>query len=367
MDEGKIDINKGRIDINKVDNFDQFYSLTQPIGSVEQGLSNNLYGINHTQSKGVVTENRDSYGLTFFTRPQLNMSTPNLRNIRQMYSLLTNKTTSIHRYIRCMLDPRLSRTRFINGNKEASTKITTELVDENMPFIPILTNNLKSMSGWPDIIAPSYTSTAGSRKEQWSIVDGSIEVNDSFDIDATFRNTKNEPIVMMMQTWLLYMASVFEGMLSPYLDYITTNRIDYNTRIYRLVLDESKRYVKKIAATGASFPVNVPVGKFFDYTDEKKYNDQTKDINIRFKCMGATYNDPILIVEFNEVSAIFNPDVRNMLNGVTHSLKKIPYELLDKLNHRGYPIINRDTYELEWWINKNDPTYKKIEKMLEEK
>lgn len=349
-----------RIDIDKIDTLDRFMAVTQPIGSVEQALSNNLYGINHQQTPGHTPENRDTYGLTFFTRPQLNMTTSNLRNMRLFYSLLTTNRFSIQRYVRNMLDPRLARE--VGGN------INTPLVDERMAFIPVLTNNLKSISGWPDVIAPTFISKQGVRREQWGIVDGSIDIYENFDIDATFRNVKNEPIVMMMQTWLLYMASVFEGMLSPYLDYITSNKIDYNTRIYRLVLDESKRYVKKIAASGASFPVNVPLGKFFDYTDATKYNEQTKEINIRFKCFGAMYNDDILISEFNQTSGIFNSDIRKMLlatNGgklpdSTSTLEVIPYNLMESLNHRGYPLIDQTTYELKWYIAKDSKTYQNL-------
>jgi len=346
------------VDINTIDTLDEFLTLTQPIGSVEKALSNNLYGLNHQQVKGVLQENRDSYGLTFFTRPQLNLSTSNVGNIRQLYSLLTTNNLSIQRYVRCMLDPRLSRP----GGQDL---LPTPLVDEYNGFISVLTNNIKNMSGWPDMVAPIFTSVQGMRKEQWSIVDGSVEIYDSFDLDCTFRNVKNEPIIMMMQTWLLYMAKAFEGMMSPYMDFIAANEIDYNTRIYRLVLDESKRFVTKIAATGASFPINVPTGKFFDYSDENKYNMQTKDINIRFKCNGAMYNDDILIMEFNEVSAIFNKDVRNMLEGKSHNLEEIPQSLLGTFNNRGYPIIDRNTYELKWYINKSSSAYRELVKIIE--
>jgi len=240
-------------------------------------------------------------------------------------------------------------------------------VDESNGFIPILTNTIKNVSGWPDIVAPSFASSSGVRKEQWAIMDGSIEIYEAFDLDCTFRNIKNEPTIMLFQTWLYYMAKVFEGMMSPYIDMISNNEIDYNTRIYRLILDESKRFVTKIAATGASFPVNVPTGKFFDYTDENKYNMQTKDINIRFKCLGAMYNDPILIKEFNEVSAIFNSDVRNLLTGKNNNLEEIPYDLLKYTNNRGYPIINPTTYELKWYLSKSSITYKTLSKLVKDK
>jgi len=350
------------VDINSISTLDELLESTQPIGSIEKALSNNLYGINHEQTKGVLQENRDTYGFTFFTRPQLNLSSPNLRNIRPLYNLLTNNEFTIHRYVRNTLDPRLARP---GGPDKDSIK--SPLVDESNGFIPILTNTIKNVSGWPDIVAPSFASSSGVRKEQWAIMDGSIEIYEAFDLDCTFRNIKNEPTIMLFQTWLYYMAKVFEGMMSPYIDMISNNEIDYNTRIYRLILDESKRFVTKIAATGASFPVNVPTGKFFDYTDENKYNMQTKDINIRFKCLGAMYNDPILIKEFNEVSAIFNSDVRNLLTGKNNNLEEIPYDLLKYTNNRGYPIINPTTYELKWYLSKSSITYKTLSKLVKDK
>ena len=230
----------------------------------------------------------------------------------------------------------------------------------------LLNNTLKSLSGWPDIVTPTFASKAGVRKEQYIQADGAVDIYESFDLDCNFRNTRDEPIILMMQTWLFYMSAVFEGVMSPYLDMIAENEIDYNTRIYRIVMDESKRYVKKIAATGASFPINVPSGKFYDYNDATKYNDQTKEINIRFKCMGAMYNDAILVKEFNETGAIFNPDIRKLINGDTsHNLELIPYDLLERLNHRGYPIIDSDTMELTWWISKDSLTYKELLKSLD--
>jgi len=346
--------------INNIKSLDDFLESSQYIGSLDRAVSNNLYGINHQGVKGVIPENRDSYGLAFFTRPQLNLSNPNLANIRHMYSMLTTDTSSIQMYVRNMLDPRLVY------NKRRPVHST--LVDNQQAFIPILTNNIKTMSGWPDIVTPTFTSKSGVRKEQYSQVDGSTDIYDSFDIDCTFRNTRDEPLLLLMETWTKYMSNVFEGMMSPYMDMIKENEIDYNTRIYRLVLDESKRYVKKIAATGASFPINVPTGKVFDFSDSSKYNDQNKDINIRFKTVGAMYNDDILIKEFNTTVGIFHQEMRKLLdpdnNWKSSTMEKIPFELLPLFNNRGYPIINYDTLELEWWIDKTSITYKSLMKKL---
>jgi hypothetical protein len=72
------------------------------------------------------------------------------------------------------------------------------------------------------------------------------------------------------------------------------------------------------------------------------------------------YNDDILIREFNLTSAIFSKAVRDKLEGKANNLVKIPIALLDIFNNRGIPLINENTLELEWWINKNSLTYKNI-------
>lgn len=358
--------------LQNIESLDDFFAKTQYIGSIDKALSNNLYGINHQSLKPMVLNNKDAMGFTFFTRPQLNLSTPNLRNVRHMYSLLTDNKNSIQMYIRNMLDPRMAlhNTAKKKNMNKAITKgdlksyvdngANSVFVDNKLAFIPILTNTIKSMSGWPDIVAPTFTSKAGTRGEQWSIVDGTTDLLEAFDLDCTFRNVRDEPITMMISTWLKYMSNVFEGMMSPYIDQIAANRIDYNTRIYRLVMDESRRFVKKIAATGASFPVNDPTGRIFDFSDGVNYNDQNNELNIRFKCNGAMYNDDILIYEFNKTNAMFNSNYRNMLNGQPTSLTSIPYNLLQMFNNRGYPYINPETLELRWLVDTNSLTYKNV-------
>jgi len=332
------------------------YFQSMPIGSIEKAIGNNLYGINHTQVPSAVPSNKETYGLTFFTRPQLNMQKDNLRNARIFYPLLTDHPLTIQMFVKCMLDPRL-----MNGYKFYNNKsfgavgnsipaIQTPLVDNQMAFIPILTNNLNSISGWPDVLAPTFTSKSGLFNESYSLVDGVVRNYESFDLDATFRNVKGDPIIYMFYIWLHYMSYVFEGRLIPYIDFITENELDYNTRIYRLVLDKNKETVTKIAATGASFPYTVPMGSFFDFTTDKPYNDQNKDITIRFKCNGVDYQDDILIKEFNKTVTIFNPSMRD--ENRDRYMIKIDKQISGMFNHRGYPRINTDNYKLEWWISK---------------
>ena len=320
---------------------DDLFSMTA-IGPLKTAIGKNLSGFNHRQTPTNIPYNKDVQGLTFFTRPQLNLSGSNVRNIRKLYPLLNINETSVQRYVRCMLDPRL-----MLGN-ENRPPLNCPWVRNDHAFIPVLTNNIMSVSGWDDPATPVFVSDRGNYGEGYAQVDGIVDNYEVSDMDVTFRNLKGDVIVYLFHVWQRYQSYVFEGLMVPYPDMLAENRIDYMTRMYRLVLDPTKTFVTKIGAIGVGFPIGVSMGQFFDFNEETPYNEQTKEITVRFKVIGKMYLDDILIKEFNEVVKIFNPMMKDgTREGV---MQKIPMSLLQLFNHEGYPRVNPNNYELEWWI-----------------
>jgi hypothetical protein len=364
----------GTSEINIDANVDQLLS-NLPVSSISRAIGNNLYGLNLRQTGNPVPRAKDAYGFTFFTRPQLNLSRLNISNYRGFYNLLNDNHNSYQTYTRLMLDPRLA----------ANSDIKCPFVDIQNPFIPILTNNIVSLSGWPDLAVPSYTSPSGLYGQEHSFVDGITNHYEAFDLDVTFRNTKGNPLLYFFYIWVKYESLVFEGILNPYMDMIVENEIDYNTRIYRIVLDQQKRYVTYIGATGASFPINVPTGNLFDYNTDTPYNTKNTEINIRFRSMGFLAFEDILKLEFNKTLAIFNKELAKVLehdmdDSISDAEKarddgsvvyrvsgckyvKVPYYIalsMDNdiysnpffsINYRAYPYINLVTSELEFWVD----------------
>lgn len=354
-----------------------------PIGSVQKAIANNLYGINFRQSGNPIPRSKNHNGFVFFTRPQLNLSTLNISNYRGFYNLLTQNKASYQRFTRCILDPRMGST----GPLDTSPGITSPFVDRYNPFISVLSNNAVTGSGWPDITAPVYTSEAGLYGEEHSMVDGVSNNFEAFDTDFVFKNSRGNPLIYMFYIWVKYQTLVSEGILNPYFDMITEMEIDYNTRIYRIVLDAQKRYISDIACTGASFPLNVPTGNLFDYNSQEPFITKNGEINIRFKSNGFIAFEDIIKYWFNKTVAIFNPDMKKVLEhdldgsvfndavarentGKVYRVSgsryvKIPFLLnmaadidginnrLLSLNHKAVPFINLHTNELEWWIDES--------------
>jgi hypothetical protein len=148
--------------------------------------------------------------------------------------------------------------------------------------------------------------------------------------------------------------------MMPYPDAIVENEIDYQTRIYRLVLDPKMKFVQKIGACGAAFPMASPLGASFNFASDTPYMRDNDQLSIPFKAIGASYLDPILISEFNQVVQEFNPDMKDSRR--SRNYKKLIGNDGRYFNFRGYPRINPTTYELEWWVD--GPEYTEFRKLL---
>lgn len=325
---------------------DELFSR-MPTGSLDRAVFNNLRGVNHRQVRGMVPSNREQPGLIFFTRPQLNMQPDNIRNVRWLSQLLSRESTSMQTYIRCMLDPRLMTG--ISYDDRRIPEISCPLVDNKQAFIPILTNNYISNSGWPSISVPTFTSKAGLYNESISMVDGRVLNSETWDLNVNFRNSLGDPILFLFFVWCVYMSFTFEGKLAPYTDFITENEFDFNTRIYRIVLDYRRKRVTKIASTAAAFPLSVPLGDSFNSDASQTYSEGNKEINMSFRCMGVDYFDPIIAKEFNSVVEIFNPAMKDEVR--TSTMVQLSTRMAQVFNHEGYPHINTKTMELEWWVD----------------
>lgn len=365
-------------EINLLDlEYDDFLRFATPYNSYNKALGTSLYGINHRGVRTLTVHDKDQQGYVFFTRPQLNLIDDNLRKSRHFFNLMVDDRNSIFRYVRNLLDPRLGSRKDKDYNSGGETFVTgagaaniPEYLDNNNAFIVPFTNYITSCTGWPEPIVPTYASKEGVNGEQYMQVDGRMDINNVYDISCTFRNPKESPILFISYYWALYSTLVFDGTFLPEHDMLAANEIDYNTRIYRIITDETKTKVKYISATGASMITAPNIASIFNYNEGNPYLDQNRELTINFKSAGATYQDPILIDEFNKTVGIFNPDMMiirrekllGKISGQTNYVK-IPHSLLTQMNFRGYPMIDYETNELEWFVDRNTESLEGIREL----
>lgn len=302
-----------------------------------------LGGMNRLPNVNPTPTHKELQGLVLFTRPSLNLSSSNIAGLRYLSHLLTTSRDSIPHAIRRILDPSLQR--LDKGADESN------LVDKYSPYISLLTNTIVSMSQPPDIGTSAYTSPEGIVKEQWIMNDGIALMNGKYDLTCTFDNIKGAAVLSLFHTWLLYMTALRlgnHGGVLPYPKAAFYGVMDYFTRIERYKFDESGRYIVQWFHTGASFPTNLSIGAGFSYNREEAYDTENKTFSVQFASVGAVYQDPIQLHEFNLRHERFNV---NFKDGTRDKLfKRIDYKDVPEFNYVGYPRINLLTHEMEWWV-----------------
>lgn len=207
----------------------------------------------------------------------------------------------------------------------------------------------------------SYTTPQGVMRESHVMVDSSVRYLGTFDLNASFRNLDGDPITLLFFYWLLYQSNVYLDNIVPYPDSNSNFEMEYTSRIYRIILDKTKTKVSRIAATGYCFPDTCPIGAVFNFESDasefKPYNRSSDQINVRFKCVGADYQDDILIEEFNRVNEIFNT---NFVDGKREQYYlKLPQHALSVFNNTGHFRINPSNNDFEIWVSKEDFNRKK--------
>lgn len=325
----------------------------------------------------LVKQNRDHMGFVFFTRPILNLTYDNLSVSGSLSMLRNAPPESLARGIRALLDPWSARGGYTKDPKfkRAMTKeeaemavqnnIATPMVNNANPFIPLLSNCLTNLSGWKDITLNSYTSKAGVNNEQWSMVDGYYYKNEAFEMSSSFRNIEGDPISLLFQTWLEYMGNCgYRWEMNPYPCFVEEREWDYNSCIYRFVMDHTKTYITKWATTIAT-PLSLPYGDQFNFSADKNFNEANNEITVTWQCNGIQYNDPITFYNFNQLVALYEPQLQvryDVYDEETNSLIVEGSQYWQKLRgaekfrglYLAVPLINYITRELEWWVKRDD-------------
>ncbi len=330
---------------------------SSPRGATSQALANSLMGINHRMANTPIPKNRELFGYTFFTRTDCNLDLQNCKIDRRFEEMLLSPNESSDKAILAMLDPLCPITLADPTIKRLGAPLAPGIpFDNRQAFFPILTNSLLSISGFPDNTLDVYTSEEGIKREQWKMVDSTDEVNYGFSLNATFRNLDGDPITALFTRWCNYMSNVYNGIMLARVENRIQRRKDYETAIYRFLLDPTGRFVTKYGKT-IGFPTNNNIGAIMNYDVRTPFVTDNDQINIQFECEGAEYCDPIIIRDFNATVFMHNPDMIPDPNSDEYTpigkdnLVKLARTELDLFNHYGYPYINPVTKEIHWYIS----------------
>lgn len=311
-------------------------------GSNTQSIYEQLRGINSLGTHPTMPIAREQFGLTFFTRPRMNLSDANLRAWRPFFSMIGGEgTVNLPRGIRAMLDPV-----GVWRNSRGSPLTNPEQV-----FVPWLSNGLVSQSGWPEIAPGIFTSQEGNHHESWSMIDDTIKNYKTWDLNMTFRNGAGNAIVMLLYVWVVYASMVYEGDMVPYPDAIMQHRIDYHSRIYRFSLDANKKRIMGWWSTIA-YPQVAPSATGANMSLDSPFNTEAQQLSVIWKCHGCDTFDPIVFSEFNNAVQYFNPKMHPAVRD--KFMVKISDELFHIFNYKSFFQIDTEEQTLERWVSKED-------------
>lgn len=353
-------------------------------GDGRRMLANIFSGFNHRNTPLNIPKNTDRVGYTFFTRPDLNFSFENVTHSRLLKEALRGGYSSYTAAIMCMLDPEcglFSEQRFKDGidpvtgggsDNEAHLPFLeygalggrvrdTLGFDNRCAFVPILSNLLLSLTGFPDSSLDVWTSEEGIMREQRTHADSTRNNNGTRTLSSSFRNITGDPISTLFNLYTDYISRVKDGSFNPRWDNMLQRRSDYEMRVYRFVTDVTGRYVTKMGIANAVYPLNDAMGAFMNVPNpNNEIVTETDQISITFQNDVVQYNDPIIKQEFNEVVALFNPDMWPA-NGSSSEYRPRSNNLVQIVggakiysNLYGYPRVDPDTNEMQWWGYKDE-------------
>lgn len=310
-----------------------------------------LKGVNHRGSGDVVSPNLEHAGYVFFTRPELNLTTDNIMAVRRLRYLLNDNPNGLPNYIRSTLMPH-TITSTVPGLEGSLAR--SPYVEERSPFIPLKTNTLKSISGWPDEIINISDYQEGMRKQVTGYADDIPNNYSQFDLTCSFINVRSSPIYAMLSAMRQYITTASIGGLSPFPKVRAARYLDYTQRIYVLITDENRIKIRLMACTGAAIMKGLPTGAEFNYSNESPVNTENETIDVPYHCYGVRYNDPIIVQNFNQIVKDYNPDFYKALeNNRRGEYIRIPHNETEFVNFEAIPFINADTMELEWYCRES--------------
>ena len=326
---------------------DKAYVAVNDALAVTKGKS--AFSILHDAMSGIDTVKTgmhmseiEDHGLTFFTRPRLNLTTNNLRSDRIMMMLDTLEKDTMAYGIRTLLDTDF--TSIYNKSNDSP------FVNDTNPFIPMLTNRLVGLSGWPDPVLDVWSSDAGFFSESISYPNGHDQLSKTYDLTATFNDVQGSVILSIFLMWTRYISLVSRGVMVAYMKDIEERRMAFSSGIYRFVLDPSKQYITKWAKATGCFPRSISLGSYFNYDYNASNVEGSMNMSIPIHVMGKIeYMDPIILHEFNMLVEMRNPAVKNFTVAT-------PDERL-ALNFCCIPYVNMNTNALEW---RYDPKNQKV-------
>ena len=285
--------------------------------------------------QNIIPSNTEYSGVTFITRPKLNLSNTSLYQDRILSPLDTMDAHSISFAIRWLLDTNLKHV----YKKAVTAAADSPLLNYYSPFLTPLCMGLTGMSGWPDPVLSTHTTTGGYFNEDQTFAIGTDGLRKSYSLSLNFKDIQGGPISAIFEYWIKWMELAVTGRVRAYSEDIDAQRMPYTVSIYRFILDPSRRIITRYAKATGCFPKSVPTGGMFNVNDYTNPVEGVAKFAIPFECNNVAYNDYVSLISFNTLMRRYCPGIKDLPN-----LPDRP-----EFNYMGLPYIenNKKSKQLE--------------------
>lgn len=342
---------------------------------IQAATFNSMSGLNSRNASTVNVGTSDTNGLVFVGRPDCHLSPRNLAQHRTLANLLSSADISIPRAIRALLDRRgCYEKRQIMGTDDYTTA-ECALIDDRQTFIPILTNQCVSLSGFADTAIEAQASEAGLYGEQHVIAEGFSDDYSYFRLSAVYDEVEGKIISSLIYYWMLYIALLRNGTIYRHSENALNDRLDYTSRIVHVALTADKKKVTGIYTATVAFPLAVNDGVQANYQRDTNLPTESNKVSVSWGALWPSKYDPIQRLEFNRLVsesmkrmyvdestvAPLDSSPRDDLMYLTEHgqleaksmrLLRTPEEL-DRMNYRAFPRISMDM-SMEWWVTNEE-------------
>lgn len=332
-----------KLGLINTDHLLEMINRSSGFGGTDTAFTEAISGFNMLHQGLDLPMNREQQGHIFVTRPCLNLSDDNIAQVRELSVFYSRSgSASWIRAIRDMLDPMTA-----NDNKHGG-----EIFDRRQAFIPIISNLCISASGWPDRVGNTWAMERGIENETMIMNDSGYKIYSQWELSMSLENIIGNPAMKISEALAIYQGAVYLNRMTPHLTNLINNEIDYMMRCYRIMTEPDGTTITGFACNGGMFLSATNIGSMFNYTRDTVFNEDTKQVNLQFDCIGAMYNDPYYMRAFNQTVAHedFCPLMADETRD-THFVKITPAQR-KLFNYRCFPWINLQTVQLEWWVDK---------------
>ncbi|MCP4394316.1 MAG: hypothetical protein GY804_08665 [Alphaproteobacteria bacterium] len=276
--------------------------------------------------------NLELTGLTFITRPKLNLSAVSLKQSQKLSMLNSTDPSSIQFVTRCLLDPKFA-------DRHIALVESAPNLNHQSPFIPMLTNSLRSISGWPGKIMGTSTTIGGFHSENQVFAVGSDRLRKAYDVSMTFADAPNSIVLNLWDYWFEFIDLLMNGDVLMYPEDTDAQRMCYTFSVYRLMFSPCMRYTTSwCKGTGSIIQTN-PIGEKFNFSNDEVYSQAAQEFSINCSINNIKYNEVDSLFAFNDVVRFFCPSI-DQYTPFTSDTDRVVEHYMSGKNYSGIPYIN---------------------------